>query len=1534
MIKLRHFLLLFVLWLTAQGVFAQSWTEMMADPTVNFYEVQDAFDAYWKDKDHTQKGKGWKAFKRWEWFVEQRVAPEGDRTVMQNAIAKFYDESNHTEQMDNRSNGNSWSFIGPTNVPDNRGGAGRCNFVRLDPSDPNNIWVGSPGGGLWKSENGGNSWTNWNTDNLPVIGCSDIAIDPYDNNILYLATGDAYSNDTYSIGVMKSTDGGQTWNLQGWDWTVNLTNVIRRLVIHPTKSNILIAATSAGLFRTEDAGQTWKEVRSGNFYDLEFKPDNPSFVFASGRQVFISNDEGASWTLTNAGIPPTNQIRRIEMAVTPAAPDYLYLMVSNMEDNGFLGLYRSTDAGQSFNLQSNSPNVMGWSSDGQDAGGQGWFTLSVAASPVDPDLVIVGGVNVWRSQDGGVTWGIIGHWWGDNAPYVHADIHDLLFLPGSSSTYFAACDGGLFKTSNNAASWEDLSDGLEIAQIYRLGTSATVEKLIITGWQDNGSNLWDENGWRRVLGGDGMECIIDHKNANIMYGEYYYGYIEKTLNGGDDWFTIVHSDEDEGVNSRGLWVTPYVLNPKDNLDLLVGKQGLYRSLDGGLSWNEMGFISGAGQIRAIAYAPTNPDFIYVARTNTIHVSKDGGLTFQNITSTLPQQTITYIAVSEHDPNRVYVTYSGYVGGNKVYLSNNAGGSWVNYSQGLPNLPVNCIVYNQGTADAVYVGTDVGVYYRNGSMTSWTAFSNGLPNVVVNELEIHYDAWKLRAATYGRGVWEVGLLDPKSGPPQAAFQLPASGNCEGKTITFLDASVSYPTEWVWTFEGGTPATSSEKSPQVTWFSPGTYNVTLTVSNSAGSSTIVKSITINPSPTVSVQASHLAICAGQSITLSATGANNYLWNSGLGSGANKTTSPFVTTTYTVTGNANGCTNTASVTVQVTPIPALTIQTDKETYCEGDAITLTATGAQEYSWNNGEGNGNVFVILATVGTTVDLFGANGVCTSTTTFVPQVFAGPDLTLIADKFAICEGESVTLEALGGDTVSWAHTLDHASIQIVTPVETTTYAVSASDETGCWSFSDVIITVHPNPTILLSESSGSFCEGSTITITASGADLYIWSNGDLTSSTVLEILSSGALTVNGSTEFGCSGEATFTWDALPLPSLVVTPDSIVTCQDGEALKISAEGAIEYKWSVIGLTGPMVFIAPSSPTPIIVEGIGENGCSGFVIIPVTILPSPEIQIEASATEICKGSTVLLTASGADYWVWLDNLGNQNQVEVTPVNTTYFSVSGFSEFGCMSTEFIQIQVKSPALNLTTWPDPTCNSGYFSVASAGDSPGAWQFILPDGIPSDFSFAPDVIGIFNTQTPVVLSAIADYGAIQCPVYYDIPTVFKDPVELIYDPCQHTLTHASICQEGTTSWYRIRKSNREPEFITETTDGSLGNIALEDLDQWAYFSYCQDHCQSPMGFFSGTSSEIDPCVKNFNFVLAPNPARTSIFLLLELPAEADFQVWIWDALGRHIDYHAFNYPIGKHQHPLNIGHLTAGMYVLKLHRKDGVSWYRTFLVH
>ena len=309
-------------------------------------------------------------------------------------------------------------------------------------------------------------------------------------------------------------------------------------------------------------------------------------------------------------------------------------------------------------------------------------------------------------------------------------VHLLKYFTGSSTTLFAACDGGLFKTSDNGSTWSDKSHGLGIGQMYRLGCSAQNANLVMTGWQDNGSNLYNSPLWTNVLGGDGMECMIDYSNSNIMYGSIYYGQFYRSDNGGANWNSIKNN-----VTEKGAWITPLVEDPADAATIYAGYMNLWKSTDRGNNWTKLSSFTDSILINSISIAPSNSNYIYIYRSGYLMKSTDGGVTWTDITSGLPALYITSIAVSPDDEDVIWVTLSGYTSGEKVYASRDGGSNWTNYSGLLPNIPANTIILESCSNEGLYVGTDLGVFYRDSTMSNWVAFNSGLPNVIIDELEI-------------------------------------------------------------------------------------------------------------------------------------------------------------------------------------------------------------------------------------------------------------------------------------------------------------------------------------------------------------------------------------------------------------------------------------------------------------------------------------------------------------------------------------------------------------------------------------------------------------------------------------------------------------------------------------------------------------------------------------------------------------------------------------------------------------------------------
>ena len=752
-------LLILVGSLFSLSLLSQSWQDnlLKTNPNATTSDKTEAFEAYKRTHPYI-KGNGYKPYARELDFVIPRI---GKNTTF-NANSLYIEWKKEQEKYAHsktKSTAN-WVAKGPINTPiilsngKNRGN-GRINAIAFDPIDANIIWVGSPAGGLWKSLDGGDNWTT-NTDNLPVLGVSHIAIDPINNQIMYIVTGDANATDTYSIGILKSTDGGGTWNTTGLSYTVEQEKTVNKVIINPVFTDSLYAVTNSNIMISADGGNTWSISGSiGRWRDIELKPNDRTVLYAvkqssGSSNLYRTTDGGANWSIINNGISGTRY--RPLIAVTPDNPDVVYALFTDAQYN-FHGLYKSSDSGDSWVLQSDNPNILGRNTDGSSTGnGQAWYDLSLGVATNNENLVYVGAINLWRSDDSGNNWDIDGSSGnGSNYSYMHVDQHAFEFNPHTHVAY-AGNDGGFYKYREDLNSWEEKSDGLEISQFYKLGLSRSNPDRLVAGAQDNGTEMLTGNVWDAIRGADGMECAIDHYDEDIIYSSSQYGGLKKSYNGGNNWDNI------KPVSYDGAWVTPYAVHENNNNLIVVGYDEVYRSTSGGAVWDSVSYnVSNGQSLRTIALAPSDEDYIYAASYSWIKLTKDAGSTWTNIKWGLPNYSITDITVANNNADRAWVTFSDYNSIHKVYETTDAGNTWNNISgNNLPGLPVNCIVYQSGANDDLYIGTDVGVYYTNNTLSEWMPFNDGLPNVIVKELEIHYDNGTISAATFGRGVWESPL----------------------------------------------------------------------------------------------------------------------------------------------------------------------------------------------------------------------------------------------------------------------------------------------------------------------------------------------------------------------------------------------------------------------------------------------------------------------------------------------------------------------------------------------------------------------------------------------------------------------------------------------------------------------------------------------------------------------------------------------------------------------------------------------------------
>jgi photosystem II stability/assembly factor-like uncharacterized protein len=748
---LRFFSSLFFLF-SVLYIQAQTWVEMMEDPQYTVDEVRNAYEEQWNTVPYA-RGQGHKQFERWAHWMERRVGKDGQRPVG-SILWKEMSEYHQNTKKSGFFQG-SWESLGPDDWVNHTSGynpgLGRVNWIEIDPVNPQIIYLSTPSGGVWKSTNNGGTWVNL-TDHLPVIGATGMAINHLNNQSLLIGTGDGYGSSTYSIGLLRSYDGGQSWDTTGLQFGVSQFVRISDVYFAPNDTSIIMVAASNGIYRSTDAGATWSQVSpTGNFRSMAYHPLNPSVVFAASNRVYKSEDGGATFREISTGLPNPNGTSRIALAVSPADSNRVYALLASSATQGLRGFYRSDNVAESFVLKLDTPNILAGDELGQNERGQGWYDLCIAVHPTNADHVFTGGVNIWRTFNGGDDFHIQSHWRFDNQnrPYVHADIH---YLGYHGNMLYVGCDGGVFRTNTGGLTWEDISKGLEITQIYGIGLSRNFNNIIQFGSQDNGTNRLQGGIWKHIFGADGMHTIIHPIDPNIVYISTQYGNLRKSTDGGSTFIRLM-----QNINETGQWVTPYIMHPTNPDILYVGKDNVWRSINGGMTWSNI--AQSSSKIRHIAQSQTNPNVMYyVNALSRPFISEDGGETWQMTTGFLPSSLpITDIKVSPNNPDVVYITYGGYFATSKVFKSEDRGQTWISLHEGLPNLPANVIAIQEGAKDRIYVGMDVGVYYYEDGMDGFIPFFDGMPNVIVNDLRIQYNIGRIRAGTYGRGVWESPLF---------------------------------------------------------------------------------------------------------------------------------------------------------------------------------------------------------------------------------------------------------------------------------------------------------------------------------------------------------------------------------------------------------------------------------------------------------------------------------------------------------------------------------------------------------------------------------------------------------------------------------------------------------------------------------------------------------------------------------------------------------------------------------------------------------
>ncbi len=723
---------------------AQFYKQILNDYSYSLEQVDSAAKAHFKEHG-TEEGSGYKGYQRWKWENAYQFPLKGDRSQIDpyhTAKAWAY-----TRQDLALADGSAtWQDLGPYSVDSISGhyspGLGRVECFYVDPLDTNILYLGSRSGGFWRSIDGGQNWSNSTTDFLVASGVNTMAVKPGQNDTILINVRNA-GNGT-SHGVFRSVDGGLSWAATGFvptalSWGgLGDNNQIYKIAYHPSVPNKVYIGTSKGLYISTDDLQSWTQVLSNaDISQIEFHPTDSSVVYvydnyywtSNPAQILVSQDGGATFSASDFLGTNGNAIN-VQISVSPACPDCVYAADRN-------GVWKSIDKGANFSFMTNPSGVC----DG------------FAVHDADTSNMIYGMLDIFASNDGGQNFSQV-TWWAINSSrpysgsqYVHADLREIACVNG---TYYIGTDGFLCKSYDKGQSWQKLSENNGIRENYAIGLSQSDQNITMAGSQDNGTSIFRGSHWLEFYGADGMEAIVHPLNPDWMMGSVQYGTRRLTRDGG-------YSQKGATPpNQSGSWEAPLLLSPLDHFKVLSFGDNLYESQDFGDSWQALGSPLFNGTADRAAIAPNNDQIIAVSKNDDLEISLNGGNTFRRRSTGLPSgSSIREICFHPFSDSTLLVTYGSHENNNqKVYLSTDLGLSWQNITGNLGDMPILSAVI--GPDNKIYLGAEIGVYVKDLNATNWFLYNSGLPNMRVNDLEINWATNTLRAATWGRGMWETSL----------------------------------------------------------------------------------------------------------------------------------------------------------------------------------------------------------------------------------------------------------------------------------------------------------------------------------------------------------------------------------------------------------------------------------------------------------------------------------------------------------------------------------------------------------------------------------------------------------------------------------------------------------------------------------------------------------------------------------------------------------------------------------------------------------
>ena len=717
-------------------------------------------------------------------YLEYRRLSRADSTgnIPMNALLRA---KKHIENMPSYKSKDAglweWEWLGPGNI------GGRIRTILSDPDDPNIIWIGSVSGGIWKTTNGGSHWYKID-DFLPSLAISSMVFNSQNKNIMYAGTGESYAGDGLpGAGIFKSTDGGIHWSqLPSTD--NNDFRYVNRLCAHPDSGDVIYAVTNTKtLFKTIDGGVSWDSIGSFESIPLDVKidPSNVNEIYVGCRNaLYISYDYGATWELQTTGTGgklPENP-GRCEIGICQSSPNKIYISMNRNKGE----LWTSTNNGSTWSLINSGEEYLGK---------QGGYNNAIWVAPDNSDRLVVGGIDVYGSRNGGSWLRKISDWThyhnGGTAYSAHADQHCIVPVSNYDSDdnpiILVGNDGGIQRNTdawgiNAPHSWENLATGtLGITQFYG-GSATRTGSVIIGGAQDNdklryrASGSWSgPSNWYQATTGDGGFCAINYNNPSIIYGEYVHLSVQKSTDNGDSYSDAYSGITDVDSGATALFIAPLVMDPNNPNILVAGGSKIWRTTNGANTWHEIrdtigSYINSSGnkiflRCSAIDIAKDNSSCIWVGYEDG-HIARthNAGLSWirvDNNSADLPNRYVTDIAINPNNQNEVWVTFGSY-NYNRVWFTDDDGITWQNRSgtapNNLPAIQVNTIKVHPSNGNYIYVGTDMGVFASQDKGLNWSVTAHypdneGPVNTEVSELFWQGDEF-LIAATHGRGMFRT------------------------------------------------------------------------------------------------------------------------------------------------------------------------------------------------------------------------------------------------------------------------------------------------------------------------------------------------------------------------------------------------------------------------------------------------------------------------------------------------------------------------------------------------------------------------------------------------------------------------------------------------------------------------------------------------------------------------------------------------------------------------------------------------------------